>query len=114
VLERSHKALTASPQATQPIHAPRFPDRLDIERNSVWKGNDLIFRRRVVASIEPDSKYPNMWRVRLPNGHVTDMVNRSRAKDAAVGLAVIEFAKLKDRDSLAGAPPMRPNREAAE
>jgi hypothetical protein len=29
-----------------------------------------------------------MWRVRLPDGHVTDMVNLSRAKDAAASLAL--------------------------
>ena len=34
-------------------------------------------------SIEPDSTYPNMWRVRRPNGTLSDMVNRTRAKDAA-------------------------------
>jgi hypothetical protein len=27
-----------------------------------------------------------MWRVKLPNGHVTDMVNKARAKDAALTL----------------------------
>lgn len=37
--------------------------------------------------IEPDSKWPGMWRVRLPDGRNTDMVNRTRAKDAAAGLA---------------------------
>ena len=103
MLERSHNGLTAG----------RSSDN-NVRRDAVWKGNDLVYRGRVVASIEPDSKYPNMWRVRLPSGQVSDMVNRTRAKDAAVSLAAIEFAKLKDRDDRVGARPMRPNREAAE
>jgi hypothetical protein len=42
----------------------------------------------VVASIETDSIWPGMWRVRLPDGHLTDLVNLSRAKDAAASLAL--------------------------
>jgi diadenosine tetraphosphate (Ap4A) HIT family hydrolase len=34
-----------------------------------------------------------MWRVRLPNGHVSDMVNLTRAKDAAMALACKEAAE---------------------
>jgi hypothetical protein len=34
-----------------------------------------------------DPDWPNMWRVRLPNGQLTDMVNLTRAKDAAKSLA---------------------------
>jgi hypothetical protein len=90
----------------QPIRARSRPTDDHVRRDAVWKGNDLVFRRRIVASIEPDSKYPNMWRVRLPGGHVTDMVNLTRAKDAAVSLVAAEMA--------AAAPPIRPNREAAE
>jgi hypothetical protein len=29
-----------------------------------------------------------MYRVRFPNGHLTDMVNLTRAKDAAIVLAL--------------------------
>jgi hypothetical protein len=81
-------------------------DRLDIERDAAWRGNDLLFRRRLVASVDPDSKYPNMWRVRLPSGHVSDMVNLTRAKDAAVCLALAELNSLKHRDSRATASPV--------
>ena len=34
-----------------------------------------------------DPDWPNMWRVRLPNGQLTDMVNLTRAKDAARSLS---------------------------
>jgi hypothetical protein len=37
-------------------------------------------------TIEPDAKWRGMWRVRLPNGQLSDMVNLTRAKDAALSL----------------------------
>ena len=57
----------------------------------IWNGRRLrLFSRsgRVLASIEPDRAWPGMWRVRLPDGHLTDMVNLSRAKDAAASHAL--------------------------
>jgi hypothetical protein len=57
----------------------------------IWDGNQLrLFSRsgRVVASIEADQAWHGMWRVRLSNGHLTDMVNLSRAKDAAASHAL--------------------------
>jgi hypothetical protein len=41
-----------------------------------------------VASVVLDAKWPRLWRVRLPDGHTTDMVNLSRARDAARSLAL--------------------------
>jgi hypothetical protein len=61
-----------------------------------WEGDRLYFRNRLMASIEPDSKYPNMWRVRLPNGRLSDMINQTRARDAARALAL---AQLNMRDA---------------
>ena len=37
-----------------------------------------------IVHIVPDGKYPGMWRVRLPDGGLTVMVNLARAKDAAL------------------------------
>jgi hypothetical protein len=37
--------------------------------------------RRIV----PDAKWPGMYRVRLPGGSLTDMVNLTRARDALLG-----------------------------
>jgi hypothetical protein len=54
-------------------------------RDMAWNG-DTLHRKgssRPLMSIERDSTYPNMWRVRRPNGTLSDMVNRTRAKDAA-------------------------------
>ncbi len=45
-------------------------------------------RGQVVASIEPDQAWSGMSRVRLPDEHLSDMVNLSRANDAAASLAL--------------------------
>ena len=34
------------------------------------------------------SEWPGMWRVRLPGGHLSDIANLTRAKDAAQLLAL--------------------------
>jgi|SRR5262245_19748181 len=52
-----------------------------------WKGEDLYFARRKLISVVRDEKYSNMWRVLPPAGRVSDMANRTRAKDAALGHA---------------------------
>ncbi len=57
--------------------------------NLHWDGDHLRLNSgRVVAMIEPDSEWPNMWRVRLPDGHRSDMVNHARAVDVAMSLAL--------------------------
>jgi hypothetical protein len=54
-----------------------------------WRGNDLhlVGSPRVLASIVPDSQYPNMWRVRH-GGRLSDMLNRTRARDVARAAAL--------------------------
>ena len=39
-----------------------------------------------MLAITPDATWPNMWRVKLPNGLLSDMVNLTRARDAAASL----------------------------
>jgi hypothetical protein len=41
-----------------------------------------------LLSVEPDSKYTGMYRVRFPDGGFSDMVNLARAKDAACWFAL--------------------------
>jgi hypothetical protein len=36
-----------------------------------------------LATVVPDNRWPGMWRIAWPDGRITDMVNLSRAKDAA-------------------------------
>jgi hypothetical protein len=39
-----------------------------------------------LATVDPDNRWPGMWRIAWPDGRITDMVNLSRAKDAAEAL----------------------------
>jgi hypothetical protein len=56
-----------------------------------WNGNHLRLRSRsgrILATVIPDARWPGMWRVKLPNGFLSDLVNLSRAKDAATALVL--------------------------
>src|SRR5262245_4480551 len=46
----------------------------------------LYDRRRIVGRVVSDATWPHMWRVRLPGG-LSDIINLTRAKDAARALA---------------------------
>jgi hypothetical protein len=41
-----------------------------------------------LAIVEPDAKYAGMYRIRFPDGGLSDMVNLTRAKDAALAFAL--------------------------
>jgi len=61
-------------------------------------------KRSPAVEIVQDAKYPAMWRVRTPDGKLSDMVNRVRARDAAqAALRRI----LDTSQSRPEAPPMR-------
>jgi hypothetical protein len=49
-----------------------------------WQGDDLYCGRRKLVRIVRDAKHPQMWRVEHPSGGLTDVVNRTRAKEAAM------------------------------
>ena len=79
------------------MHAPAGPpgpflrhrkSRHCFGRNDlVWDSLKLRLGARVAATIEPDANWPGMWRVRF-GGKLSDMANLSRAKDAAIFLAL--------------------------
>src|SRR5262245_45918946 len=71
-----------------------------------WVGDELVYGRRTLLRIERHEVYPEMWRVRLPDGGLTDMVNRTRAKDAAVSIA---HRLLNVSENISEAPPTAPN-----
>ena len=62
-----------------------------------WKfedGSYVLYRqgsRAPVLCVVPDKTYPAMWRIKPKAGALSDMVNLSRAKDAAFGLAMDEY-----------------------
>lgn len=63
-----------------------------IGRDKLTWRKHLLFcygRPDPIAEVVPDGKYPGMWRLRLlPDGNLSDMVNLSRAKDAAIARAL--------------------------
>jgi hypothetical protein len=73
-------------------------DRLKLKRSG-----------RVIAEVVPDERYLSMFRVKLPDRSVSEMVNLSRAKDAALRLA--DHA-LQDRPRFVAEPrPCVPKRQ---
>jgi hypothetical protein len=56
--------------------------------NLSWRGNDLRCAGKTIVSIALDRTYTGMWRVVLPDGRLSDMANRARAKDAAMTIAL--------------------------
>src|SRR5262245_43936071 len=56
------------------------------ERDLVWEDDKLYWGYDKVGEIVPDKTYPGMWRVVLSDGSLSDMVNRTRAKDACEAL----------------------------
>jgi hypothetical protein len=70
---------------------PKKGSSMHARTDLIWEGNELrLFssRGRVQASIQPDETWSGLWRVRLPHGYLTDVVNLSRATDAAASLAL--------------------------
>jgi hypothetical protein len=51
-------------------------------RGLVWRDSKLYFGKRVVGEIFADKTHPGMWRVVRADGSLSDMTNRTRAKDA--------------------------------
>lgn len=55
-------------------------------------GEQIIWQLRIGTrltgfTVEPDGKWPGMWRIHTPSGKISDMVNLSRARDSALILA---------------------------
>jgi hypothetical protein len=69
-------------------------DRKDL----TWKGDDLCLGRRVVASV--DRTGPG-YRVRMPDGRLSDWANITRIKDAAYSLALADLNQAPTIERLA-------------
>ena len=76
-----------------------------------WSGHQLFRhgQRAPIAQIEPDETHPGLWRSRLlPDGARSDMVNLSRAKDAAAALVLAGLNEAEESGE--GRPRMRVRR----
>jgi hypothetical protein len=47
---------------------------------------ETLTQRKLPSNIVPDEKWPGMYRVRRPDGSLSDMVNLTRAKDALAAM----------------------------
>jgi hypothetical protein len=65
---------------------------------------------RVVALVVPDRDYAGMWRIDFGDGALSDTVNLSRAKDAALHRA--DRAIENGRQTRSGTPPIAPSDRA--
>jgi hypothetical protein len=82
-----------------------------------WKGEQLYRdgSSKPVLSIEPDLVHSGVWRVKRPDSSLTDMVNKTRARDAVRSIALgFLNASLRGRETASEAPPMRSNSPQAQ
>jgi hypothetical protein len=68
--------------ATRKTPELKLKPPITVTQRLAWHGLELRAGKRVVATLVPEAIY----RVRLPNGHTTDILNRTRAADVAVAL----------------------------
>lgn len=74
---------------------------------------DLFIGRKFTGvAVVQDKRYSAMWRIVGKDGEISDIVNLSRAKDAAItwarprGLGGRESAHWKHRETALGGPPV--------
>jgi hypothetical protein len=59
-------------------------DRLTWRRESGLLCLYYRLHHGAIVTVEPDRTYPGLFRVRLPDGDLSEILNLSRAKDAAI------------------------------
>ncbi len=89
------------------IGRDRLAWRKDGVRLLLYHGSDP----NLLASVEPDAKYPFLFRVRYPDGHLSDVVNLTRAKDAACWVA-LRSLNSRPQEKPVGGPQARKEAEA--
>jgi hypothetical protein len=74
----------------QPLSKSRKHGTIVGRDRLIWRGFDLKHAqsRRVLVRVIADAHYHAMYRLQFPDGSVSDMVNLSRAKDAAIAAAL--------------------------
>ena len=65
--------------------------------------------RKPLVTVEPDSKSTGMYRIRFPEGGLSDMVNLTRAKAGAVAFA-LQALKCEAQETLPGGSYVRQKR----
>jgi hypothetical protein len=85
-------------------HRPFHFNRRSYEWRQAGQNWELTTGGQVVAQVIPDAIHPGMYRVDLGDDPLSDMVNLTRAKDAALSLA--DRALEKGRRRAQGTPPI--------
>jgi hypothetical protein len=63
---------------------------------------------KALLQIVADGRYADMWRIKLPAGGVSEMANRTRARDAVMSLALMILnGPNKRQETGTEAPPIR-------
>jgi hypothetical protein len=90
----SEATTLAPPSAERMGEARKAGAYLHSSRDLTWRKHPdgwalhCVGRRRAIVHVVPDGTYPAMWRIRHPDGRLSDMVNLSRAKDAGRQVAL--------------------------
>jgi hypothetical protein len=91
------------PSATRTVFGrERLTWRADNNRLWLYRGR----KRMPHACVEPDTVHPGLFRVRFSGGNVSDIVNLTRAKDAALAI-VLRSLNSEAQDSPLGGPQAR-------
>jgi hypothetical protein len=70
-------------------------------------GLGLLRGQIPLVRVVPDAAYSGMWRIRHPDGRLSDIVNLTRAKDAATSIALsLVQVPAEGAETLAEAPPI--------
>jgi hypothetical protein len=88
--------LVAPASAKRTGDAPAARERYSYDRGDfTWRWHQdgkyalhVEGRRGAVLDVVRDEAHPQMWRIRHPDGRLSDMVNLSRAKGAAISVAL--------------------------
>src|SRR5262249_38621582 len=78
-------------------------------RDLRWKGRCLYFEGKIVGRVIPDESYPGMWRVRLPDGSLSDFGNLTRVRDAAMSIALRNLNRQETPSEAPSIAPIAPD-----
>jgi hypothetical protein len=96
--------------AEQPAPTGHIYGRKDFSWHEQWDGWALhaIGHRSAIVHVVSDRGWPGMWRIRHPDGRLSDMANLSWAKDGAIAVAMRWLDPRKvSRRKTAGLSPRR-------
>jgi hypothetical protein len=95
----------------QPAPTGHIYSRKDFTWDECLDGWSLhaIGHRSAIVHVVPEGVRPGMWRIRHPDGRLSDMANLTWVKDGAIAMAMrLLDPRRRTEQRLPGGPPMRP------